>query len=112
MLNGYTEAVVTNTVVGQPIGQFYGFQSLGVIRTQEQLDNAAVPQTGNSPAPSSLGDIEYRDQNGDGIINEKDIVAIGDPQPDFNYGFNNTFKYKAFDFTIDNNIITINKPKK
>lgn len=99
-LNDYTVAMVTNTVVGQPIGQFYGYQSLGIITTQEQLDNAAVPQTGNSPAPSSLGDIEYRDQNGDGIINEKDIVAIGNPQPSFNYGFNNTFKYKNIDFTV------------
>ena len=99
-LNDYTSAVVTNTVVGQPIGQFWGYQSLGLIRTQEQLDNAAVPNTGNKPAPNALGDVEYKDQNGDGMITEKDVVAIGNPQPTFTYGFNNTFKYKNVDLTI------------
>lgn len=100
MLNGYTPAVVTNTKVGEPIGQFYGYQSLGIIRTQEQLDKAAVPFTGTKPAPSSLGDVEYKDQNGDGVINEKDVVAIGNPQPKFTFGFNNVFKYKNFDLNV------------
>ncbi|MBZ4043000.1 SusC/RagA family TonB-linked outer membrane protein [Flavobacterium hibisci] len=99
-LNGYTPAVVTNTTVGGPIGQLYGYKSVGIIRTQEQLNQAPVPRLGNKPAPSSLGDVEYVDINGDGFIDESDAGVIGNPQADFTYGFSNTFKYKTIDLTV------------
>jgi TonB-linked SusC/RagA family outer membrane protein len=92
--------IVTNTVVGEPIGQFYGYQSLGIIRTQEQLDQAAIPKLGNTAVPSSLGDIEYKDNDGDGYINENDKVAIGNPNPNFTFGFNNSFKYKGLELAV------------
>lgn len=41
--NDYTTGIVTNTVSGQPIGQFYGLETNGIIRTEEQL--AGAPQT-------------------------------------------------------------------
>jgi TonB-linked SusC/RagA family outer membrane protein len=99
-LNGYTPALVTNTTVGEPIGQLYGYKTVGIIRTQEQLDQAPVPRLGNKPVPSSLGDVEYVDTNGDGFIDEKDAGAIGNPQADFTYGFSNTFRYKTLDLTV------------
>ena len=99
-LNGYTPAVVTNTTVGGPIGQLYGYKTVGIIRTQEQLDQAPIPHLGNKSAPSSLGDVEYVDVNNDGFIDEKDAGVIGNPQADFTYGFSNTFKYKTIDLTV------------
>jgi TonB-dependent starch-binding outer membrane protein SusC len=91
---------VTNTVVGQPIGQFYGLQSLGIIRTTEQLAAAPVPNLGVKPAPSQLGDVLYKDQDGDGFITGKDNVSMGNPHPDFTYGFTNNFKYKSVELNI------------
>jgi len=100
MLNDYTNKAVTKTVVGQPIGQFYGYETVGIIRTNEQLANAPIPFTGNKAVKSQLGDVEYVDQNKDGLIDEKDLTFIGSPQPKFNYGFNNTFKYKNIDLGV------------
>jgi hypothetical protein len=99
-VNGYTNKTVTKTVVGQPIGQFYGYETVGIIRTNEQLANAPIPFTGGKPTKSVLGDIEYVDQNKDGLIDEKDLTFIGSPHPNFTFGFNNTFKYKGFDAAV------------
>ncbi len=77
LLNDYTTKAVTKTIVGQPVGQFYGYQAVGIIRTNEQLANAPIPFTGNKAVKSQLGDIEYVDQNKDGLIDDKDLTYIG-----------------------------------
>ena len=99
-VNGYTTKTVTKTEVGQPIGQFYGYETVGIIRTNEQLANAPIPFTGNKAVKSVLGDVEYKDQNKDGLIDEKDLTYIGNPQADFVYGFTNSFRYKNVDLSI------------
>ncbi|QDW23006.1 TonB-dependent receptor [Flavobacterium sp. KBS0721] len=99
-VNGYTTKTVTKSEVGQPIGQFYGYETVGIIRTNEQLANAPIPYTGNKAVKSVLGDVEYVDQNKDGLIDEKDLTYIGNPQADFIYSFNNQFRYKNLDLSI------------
>ena len=42
----------------------------------------------------------FVDQNGDGVINNEDKVVIGNPHPDFTYGFTAGAKYKNFDVTL------------
>jgi len=98
--NDYTTGIVTNTVSGQPIGQFYGLETNGIIRTEEQL--AGAPQTffGTTAESSVLGDVEYVDQNGDGLISDADLTFIGNPNPDFTYGFTNTFTYKGLELSV------------
>ena len=44
--------------------------------------------------------MKFRDLNGDGVIDVNDQTIIGDPNPDFTFGFNNTFNYGPFDLTI------------
>jgi TonB-dependent starch-binding outer membrane protein SusC len=51
----------------------------------------------NSPEP---GDFKYKDTNEDGIIDSKDYVNIGDPNPKFTYGFSASLKYKYFDLNM------------
>lgn len=99
-VNDYTTKTVTKSVVGQPVGQFYGYEVVDIIRNNEQLANAPIPYTGNKAVKSQLGDIEYVDQNKDGLIDERDLTFIGDPNPDFTYSFNNSLRYKNFDFTV------------
>jgi TonB-linked SusC/RagA family outer membrane protein len=99
-LTSYDVKTVTNTVVGQPIGQFYGLQALGIIRNADQLSEAPVPSLGTQPAPSQLGDVLYKDQDGDGFITNKDYVNIGNPHPEFTYGFTNNFRYKTFELNV------------
>lgn len=63
---------------GRPIGQFWGFVEDGY---DEQ------------------GRIRFRDIDGDGTITENDKTYIGDPNPDFIFGFNSTMNYKNFELT-------------
>ena len=77
-------------IEGQAPGLFYGFQTNGIINSQEILDNAPSFQ-GIAP---QLGDVFLVDQNGDGNITDADRTIIGDPNPDFSFGFGSRFEYK------------------
>ncbi|GAA4453600.1 TonB-dependent receptor [Nibrella saemangeumensis] len=82
------------TVIGQPLGSFYGYRQLGVFRDQADLDS--YPHF----ADTRPGDVKYEDVNGDGRINADDRTLIGNNQPDFIYGFTNSFSYKGIDLGI------------
>lgn len=43
----------------------------------------------------------YLDVNGDGIIGTADLVPIGNPLPDFTFGFQSNFNYKNFDLAFN-----------
>lgn len=84
-----------------PINVFYGFVQDGIFQTQQEVDNAAVQVVGNDPATSTApGDIRYRDLNNDGVINDDDRTFIGNPNPDFTYSLNNTFRLGNFNLNI------------
>lgn len=101
--NGYIPVAVTNTIVGSPVGTFYGYKTDGLFTSMEQLENAPLQfgQTvGTAPGQTYLGDVKYVDVNGDGVVNELDKTEIGNPTPKFTFGFTNNFKYKSFDLSI------------
>lgn len=95
-LNDFTSAIVTNTVEGRPMGLFYGHHYEGIYRTADQLVGAPT-YYGNAP---QLGDAIYQDVNNDGEITVADLRFIGNPHPDFTYGFTNNFSYKGIDLSI------------
>lgn len=74
--NAYLQTPVTRTVVGRSVGEFYGYKVKGIFKTQAQLQSAPV-QFGRGIANNSsstwLGDVQYEDVNGDGVINEKTV---------------------------------------
>lgn len=92
--------VVTNTFVGGAIGQFYGFESLGIYRTADAAAAGPKVRLGNSDISSVAGDVIYKDINNDGVISDADKTQIGNPNPDFTFSWNNTFKYKNLDLGI------------
>lgn len=73
--------------VGLPAGVFYGYTTKGVFSTQEEAETANLRKLNNNGSYSyfGAGDIHFEDNVPDGIIDEKDRVVIGDPNPDF-YG--------------------------
>lgn len=87
-------ALATRTVAGRPIGEFFGYQVAGIFQSNEEA--AASPQAG-----TTAGDFKYVDQNGDGLIDGRDRISLGNPNPKYNYGVNTNFAYRNFDLTID-----------
>lgn len=76
-------------VVGHPMGLFYGLKTDGIIQqgqTGEPWSDGAARRT--------EGAINYVDLNGDGHISDDDRTIIGDPNPDFIYGFSTSLSWK------------------
>ena len=87
---------------GVPFGSFYGYVADGLIQTPDEL---ATLNKGSSTgfyqtSGTAPGDIKYRDLNGDGKIDAADQTYIGNPNPSFTYGLNNTFSFKGFDLNV------------
>ena len=86
--------------VGQPLGFFFGFKTDGIYNNQAEIDND--PFLANDPARRALlqpGDFRRIDINRDGMINDEDQTALGNPTPDFTYGINLSANYKKWDFS-------------
>ena len=84
ILGAYVSVLVVGDNVtilreGRPIGQFWGYQEDGY---------------------DENGNINFVDQDDNGIINDNDKTYIGDPNPKFIYGFNSTMNYKNFEFSF------------
>ncbi|HVW97643.1 MAG TPA: TonB-dependent receptor [Mucilaginibacter sp.] len=87
-------ALATRTVVGEPIGEFYGYKVAGIFQNQSEITGSAQPN-------ARPGDFKYQDMNGDNIIDGKDRVDLGNPNPKYTYGINTSFNYKNFDLLLD-----------
>jgi TonB-linked SusC/RagA family outer membrane protein len=80
-------------VEGEETSLFYGLETDGIYQTGD-----ALPEVfGNLALP---GDVKIVDQNGDGIIDLNDRTFIGNPNPDFIYGFNFNLTYKRLSANI------------
>jgi len=92
IIDGYNR-----TVVGQPIGSFYGYIVEGIY--QSYAEKLASPI--NTEFAYGPGDLKYKDVNGDGKINTADRTFIGNPTPDFAYGMSLNVNYKGIELDID-----------
>lgn len=118
---------LTYSTVGQPVGQYYGYKVVGMFKEESDFyqrdadGNFLLDKNGNR-LPVALpenqhiakdevwvGDYIFEDLNGDGVIDEQDRTYLGNPEPKFSYGFNNTFTYKGFDMNIFINGVYGNK---
>lgn len=97
-------------IKGKPIGLFWGYKTNGILQSDEAANGLVY--NGNA---LKAGDIAYIDTNEDGIINTEDRVILGDPNPDFTFGFNTSISYKAFTLnaqfhgSIGNEVVNANK---
>lgn len=79
----------TYTEVGLPFNSIYGYESMGLFQSDEEVANAPFQNS-----KTGAGDIRYKDQNGDNKIDANDRVVLGDPNPHFLYGLNLSFDFK------------------
>ncbi len=82
------------TVVGRPMGQFYGYVFDGVYMNRQEFESQP------KHASSDVGTVRMKDTNGDKVIDINDRTFIGDPTPKFLFGLSNDFRYKNFDLNI------------
>ncbi len=119
-INSTYSDIVTRTSAGAPISQFYGYKTHGridaagdflqnngdgnstvAIATPTYAQGQIISNTNpNLPASTYIGDLIFRDINGDGIINANDKTFIGNPLPKCTGGLTNTFTYKNIDLSF------------
>lgn len=84
--------------VGHAPGLFFGYETDGIVQEADLPENGGsynVTQDLSTGGAPQAGDIKIVDQNGDGVINTDDRVIIGDPNPDFTYGFHTSFSWRG-----------------
>ena len=83
---------------GNRIGQRYGLEAIGFFESQLDINNS-IPQSFSTVRP---GDIKYKDQNGDNVIDSKDVVKMfGSTLPRFYFGFSLELGYEGFEILAD-----------
>lgn len=93
-------------IEGEKLGTFWGYTFDGIWQTDEvnalfvNADGKTDGRTNGKVYGVVAGNSKYVDVNKDGIINNSDQGIIGCGQPTFNWGWNNTFNYKNFDFSF------------
>lgn len=85
---------VIRNYVGRPMGDMYMLKVIGTFNTEEDLAKYATNGT------QGIGDLIFEDYKKDGTIDVNDYQLVGNYQPDFTFGWNNTFKYKDLDLAI------------
>ena len=99
--------IISKSVVGGSLFNFYGYVTDGIYKDYEDLKNSPKP-TWSTPTDGKyvrsqtvyVGDIKYKDINNDGVIDENDRTDLGSPFPKMTFGWSNTFTYKDFDLSI------------
>ena len=83
---------------GNRVGQCYGLEAVGFFNSQLEINNS-IPQSFSTLLP---GDVKYKDQNADNVIDSKDVVKMfGSTLPRFYFGFSMEFGYKGLEVLAD-----------
>jgi TonB-linked SusC/RagA family outer membrane protein len=85
----------TTNLEGQPIGNFYMLDVIGIFQSAQEVANSPK-QFNDNTLP---GDLKYKDVNGDGKIDANDRTLISGAYPKLNYSFNMGANFKGFDFS-------------
>lgn len=82
---------------GSPINALYGLEAIGIFQNQAEIDAAPDQSAFGQPTP---GDLQYLDENGDGVITVDDRKVLGQDNPRWIYGINANFQFKGFDLAV------------
>ncbi|MDR6568350.1 TonB-linked outer membrane protein, SusC/RagA family [Chitinophaga ginsengisegetis] len=91
---------ISRTYVGQPLASYYGWKTDGIYQTADEINND--PNISKDPNKANIqpGDVRFLDTNGDNIVNDKDRVNLGSPNPKMVYGIQASAGYKGFDLSL------------
>ena len=117
---GYTSSIYGSdniaTIVGQPVGMFYGYKTDGVFADDKEAAAAGkagylylIDETG-ARQNFKAGDVRFVDINGDGVIGEADRTIIGNPNPDIygnifaNVNWKNLTLHVGLNYSLGNDV--------
>ena len=91
-----TPAFANLTQKGNRVNEAWGLEAIGFFKDQADIDNSPLQEF----SQVQPGDVKYKDQNGDGVINQNDRIALGygTEVPELNYAFGLGLEYKGFGF--------------
>jgi hypothetical protein len=124
--NGRGLSNICRTQNGESVSTFYGYKTDGIYQEEDffwylakngkwaqgiEVPNGKETVTGKDANGNPIsfqtnslkakpGNLKFVDTDGDGLVTVKDMTAIGDPNPDFVYGFGANFEYKNFDLNL------------
>jgi len=95
---------------GETMESYYGHEVIGIWQEGEDPSNSAQPF-------AEPGYPKFKDQNNDGELNDKDLVILGDPFPEYTFGMTNYLTYKDLSLSffirgvegrdlLDNDVVT------
>ena len=95
----YLNAPANIFIEGQPVGLLYGYKTDGIIQEGE---SAPKFEHGNeSTYNNGPGGIRLVDPDGDGTVYSTERTILGDPNPDFSYGFGGTVSWKGLSASVN-----------
>lgn len=80
---------------GHPLGEFYGWKYVGILKTQDAVDNYT-----DNIGKGGIGGMRFADVNGDKVVDAADRTYLGNPSPKFQIGLNLKASYSNFDVTL------------
>ena len=99
-------------LAGEAPGQFFGYRTQGIVQSEDITDQGVkyikddgtvgYYTTFNNATPSA-GDVKFFDSNGDGVVDENDRTIIGNPNPDFTYGFSTKLSFRRLSLSASFN---------
>lgn len=103
-MNNWTQ----RSYVGMQPWLFMGYIEEGLFQSIEEIQKSAIPVKSDNVTPVDInaqtglwvGDVKYKDVNGDGKITDRDLTMIGNPWPKLTAGFTNTFSYKGLELSV------------
>jgi TonB-linked SusC/RagA family outer membrane protein len=87
------------SIIGEPYQAFFGYEAIGVFQNPQQIESSGYTQEFIQERNLVPGDLIFKDQNGDGVINDQDRVVLGSFLPKFTYGANLGFSWKNLEFS-------------
>ncbi|MCK7556773.1 SusC/RagA family TonB-linked outer membrane protein [Chitinophaga sedimenti] len=89
-------------VKGRPLNALWGMEYAGVWKSQEEINQDKTDKKYASSAVSyySPGRQRYIDQNHDGVLDNEDLVYLGNADPYVYGGLQNNFTYKKLNFSF------------
>ena len=89
---------------GRRVGENFCYIFDHFVADQDEADRLNAMNGGSGFAiwgPVQPGDVVYKDMNGDGVVNNYDRAAVGNPRtPEIQYGIPVGLSYKGFDFSM------------